>query len=181
MVNLLPQQLKNARKVRSIAYSVILVYVVIIIGLGLGAAAMATFNLTGQLTINDKTNRINALRSEAERKRELAAKAAFVEDRLQAEAQLKSPFDWDAILEAMASNTPVDVRLTVVNLNDSQGQAKLVLAGETSNRRSVILLRDKLESDNNFVSAVITNISDNSSEGGKKFNFNLEANVKPTS
>jgi len=181
MINLLPSEIKGQYRTKSVLYSLTLIYVIILVGLALGSAALATFNLTSRANISNKTETLAGLNEQAEKKQELILKAAFIEDRLKAESSQKSSPHWDAILASIASDTPANVQLTSININQDGSAFTLTLGGETNERRAIVLFKDKLEADQSFEKARINNITDSSTAEFKKYGFTITTEVKNAS
>lgn len=178
MLNLLPPEIKRQRRLKSLLYSTTLLYIIIVVLLGLGAAALLTWKTVLESTINERQARIDQLVTERQAKNKVIAQAAFVEDRVKNAAQFRETRHWEEILNEIAASTPTDTNLTTIAVTttaDKPDQLTLSISGGTTDRRSIVLFRDKLENAEHISSTTIQSLSESVTDGVKQFVFTLSA------
>mgnify|MGYP000713441410 CR=1 FL=1 len=177
MVNLLPPEIKNRYRVASRLYLITLCYFMLIVVMALSIAGLFTYNYRTQISLQNNQAELESLVSQRQREAEITTKAAFIEDRLKANAQYQEKVEWEDILAKLASATPTNVQLTNIQTDISAGTVNL--DGVTGDRRAIILFRDRLTQDKIFPGAEIKSIAEVAEETGKKFTFSLSLEVKP--
>lgn len=182
MLNLLPLEVKQQRRVKSQLYSVTLIYILVLVALTLGAIGLTTWGFIQQTEIDSKQERIAQLTSQRQTKNDVINKAAFIEDRLNSASQFTETRHWEDILNEVASSTPTDMTLAAITvaLSPETGQTSVTLGGATSDRRSIVLFRDKIESSEHFTNSTIQSLSESAGEGGKLFTFTLGSTYTDT-
>lgn len=177
MLNLLPPELKEQRRVKSLLYSTVLSYIVIAVVVGLGIAGIATWGFVQQGEIGNRESTIQQLASQRKSKESIISKASFVEDRLQASSGLIEKRQWEKILNEIATATPSDTTLSGIRVaNTTTGQTvDLSISGKTTDRRSIVLFRDKLEGVEAITKTTILSLAEEEADGKKIFSFALSA------
>lgn len=177
MLNLLPPEIKEQRITKSRLYSVVLGYIVIGAIIGLGLAGLATWNFLQQSQIATLESQIQQLSSQRRTKEALITKASFIEDRLKAAPTLQEKRKWEEILNEIAAATPTDTKLKTIRVatNQTGKSIDLTLGGTTSDRRSIVLFRDKLEEAATISKATILSLSETELNGVKSFTFSLSS------
>lgn len=177
MLNLLPPELKEQRRVKSLLYSTILGYIITAVAVGLGIAGFATWGFVQQSEIGNKEATIQQLASQRKSKESIITKASFIEDRLSASASLIEKRRWEIILNDIATATPTDTTLTGIRVaNATAGSTvDLSLSGKTTDRRSIVLFRDKLEGVEAISKTAILSLAEEEVDGKKIFSFSLSA------
>lgn len=181
MINLLPPEHKQKEATYSRLYALLGVYVLVVFLLGLGAAGLATYNLTTGSTINERQQTVDNLAVQRAAHKSETAKAAFIEDRIKQATTYSETRQWEAVLDAVAATVPSEIQLT--SIKASTGTSKvvsLVLAGQTTDRRSIVLFRQKLASDTKFTGASLQTITDATINGKSGFTFTIECSVAAT-
>lgn len=175
MLNLLPPELKEQRRVKSLLYSVTLGYIFAAVVVCLALAGLATWGFVQQSEIGNKESAIQQLASQRKSKEQVIAKASFIEDRLQASTTLVEKRKWEIILNMVAATTPSDTTLSAIRVANSQsGQTvDLSVTGKTTDRRSIVLFRDKLEAEEAVTKATILTLAEQVLNGQKIFSFTL--------
>lgn len=181
MLNLLPAEYKNRFRAQSAVYGLSLTYFIIAVVVVLGAAVLATLNLTQTVRNSDIQGQIDELKNQKQRSREIALQASFLEDRLAQAATYQETSRWDKVLDQVANVTPTDVRLTSlkVDINTTKG-GTLNIAGETADRRSIVLFKDKLISQKELTGVILQSITETKATSGKMFTFTIQAGIKPS-
>jgi len=177
MLNLLPPEIKQRQRTKSLFYSLTSIYVIILVLLGLGVAGLTTWKFVLQTEISSKQSRVDQLSSQRQGKKEVIAQAAFIEDRMKVAKQFQESRQWETMLNTVAEATPVDVELTKLALTTAESTKTLTLsvAGTTNNRRSIVLFRDKLATIENLSTVAIQSITEGPD---RQFIFSLEATYK---
>jgi Tfp pilus assembly protein PilN len=176
MLNLLPEETRQRRAVRSSLYSLASTYVAVIAVLVLGALALKTWTYVQQIEINSLRGQVEELGGRKSSSDEIIAKAAFVEDRLRSAKQFEETHQWEEALNAIATATPTDTVLIDVTLGliETDSKIAVTLGGVTTDRRSIVLFRDKLAQSPNFSQSAIRSIAESSEGEEKRFAFSLE-------
>jgi Tfp pilus assembly protein PilN len=177
MLNLLPPEIKEERTVKSRLYGLILGYITTAVVVGLGLAGLATWGFIQQSQIGQLESDIQQLASQRHSKEELINKASFVEDRLKTATTLQEKRKWEEVLNEIASATPTDTKLNSIHIANAQGgkAVDLAISGASSDRRSIVLFRDKLEEASKITKTTILSLSEGLTNGQKVFNFSLSA------
>jgi hypothetical protein len=177
MLNLLPPEIKEQRRVKSLLYSLTLGYIAVAVVIGLGLAGFATWGFVQQGEIGNRESTIQQLAGQRKSKEQIIAKASFVEDRLTASSTLVEKRKWEEILNLIATATPSDTTLGGIRVaNTPTGQTvDLSVSGKTSDRRSIVLFRDKLEAEDTVTKTTILSLSEEEANGQKLFSFALSA------
>ncbi len=177
MLNLLPPELKEQRRVKSLLYSSALTYVFIAVVVGLGIAGFATWGFVQQSEIGNRESTIQQLANQRKSKEDIIAKASFVEDRLLASSSLIEKRKWEEILNEIATATPSDTKLSGIRVgNTTNAQSvDISISGKTTDRRSIVLFRDKLEGVEAITKSTILTLAEEEAEGRKLFSFALSA------
>ncbi len=174
MLNLLPPEIKQQYRFKSRLYSLTLFYIVLVAALGLGAAVLTTYNMLQQSAVSEKQSKISSLQAQRKTKSTLLTKAAFIEDRYKVASQLQDKRQWTDIINRLASATPTGVQL--LNVKFTVGKTNdltVTLKGSTTDRRSIVLFRDKLEEDSHYEKTSIEAITEAGTETQKSFEFSL--------
>lgn len=181
MLNLLPPEIKEQRRVKSLLYSTIVAYVLIAVAIGLGLAGLATWSFVQQSEIGGLQSDIQNLSSQRRSKEAIISTASFVEDRLRAASSFQEKRRWELILDEVAAATPIDTTLSSTRFaTTTTGQTiDVSISGITSDRRSIVLFRDKLEEAETMTQTTILSISDLSDVTKKEFRFSLSATYTP--
>lgn len=177
MINLLPPEVKQRHIVSSRIYTLTLLYIVVLVILGLGAVALGTYNLTLGGTRSEREATLASLVAEKEKYSKLISQAAFVEDRLKTAKTYQETRKYEEVLDYVATSTPVDVQVTGINITVNE-KVSLTITGETRERRSVILFRDKLSQVTGLEPASVANITEGSDSKGKIFAFTITSTLK---
>ncbi len=177
MLNLLPPEIKQGRQVKSLLFNTIIVYVVIGAVIALVTGGLATWSFLQESEIGGKQSQIEQLSSQRRSKEELVSKASFIEDRVKSAGSLQEKRRWENILSDIASATPTDTALTTVRVATSTqpGNIDLTIGGTTTDRRSIVLYRDKLEAAEFISKTAILTLAESEIEGKKQFTFGLSA------
>lgn len=180
MINLLPPERKVAGHFYSRIYALSTVYLVVIVLLGLGAAGLATYNLTTGTTINEKQQTATELIAERNAHKKETVTAAFIEDRMKLASKYQDGQDWPNLLDQFDATVPTDVQLTSVKLaSDASKAVNFSVAGTTTDRRSIILFRQKIAGNPTFGSATLQNITDTKVGDKKAFAFTIQFSLNP--
>jgi Tfp pilus assembly protein PilN len=181
MINLLPPEHKQKEAIYSRLYALVGVYVLVVFLLGLGAAGLAGYNLTTGTTINDRQQKVDALAGQRAAHKSETTKAAFIEDRIKQAATYTETRQWETVLDAVAATVPSEIQLTSIKATTSTTKAvSLVLAGQTTDRRAIVLFRQKLASDKKFTGASLQTITDATVNSKSGFTFTIECAVAAT-
>jgi Tfp pilus assembly protein PilN len=178
MLNLLPPEYKERYKVYSRAYGVALVYFVILVLIGLSIVGIATYGFIQQGQISDKETQLASLNSQKATYNETAAKAAFIEDRLNSNAQYQDQQDWNSVLGSIAASTPSDVQLTSIKTAlINQTTPTVTVTGSTANRRSIVLFKDKLATASGIKAPTLQSMTEKTDGSSKTFDFTITMGV----
>lgn len=179
MLNLLPPEIRQRYQVRSKLFMFSSIYLVIIVGLVLGVLGLATYNQTRKGVIGELKAQVATFATERQRSEELVQKAAFIEDRLKSAATYQEKILWDEILTELANSTPTDITITTIHVDTKDNQPKINVSGTTKNRRSIILMRDKITDSPKFAGTILQTITDVTNISGEKsFTFSLETKLE---
>lgn len=181
MINLLPSEIKNHYKVNSKIFGITVIYLLILAGIGVGLAAIFSLNLIDKSTISERESKLSGLQSQTKQNDTLTTQAAFVESRVSSASQYLEKNQWDQVTNLIASSTPTNVQLTSMKIAiDATKQTTAVtIAGNSPDRRSVVLFKDKLSAQQGFSSPVIQSLSD-SKDGNGIFTFGIQFVYKAT-
>lgn len=176
MINLLPPEKKENHRVYSLAYLVALIYVIVGVAIFLGAAGLVTYNLTMGASNAAKESRLQDLEEEKTRNSDISAKAAFIDDRLKSQASYQDPTKWSELLNAVAASTPTTVTLKSVDIQQQAESKTTVIAvtGNSLDRRSALLFKDKLLENKNFAAVTIKSINEVGEGGTQTYDFSIE-------
>lgn len=182
MLNLLPPELKEQRRTKSMLYSTAVIYVLIAVVVGLIVAGLATWGFVQQSEISSLQTEIQGLSNQRKAKESIISTASFIEDRLKAAPTLQEKRKWELILDEIARATPTDIILTSIRVATSQADQSIDISvsGTTTDRRSIVLFRDKLESASTVTKTTILSLSDASTETKKEYSFSLSATYTET-
>lgn len=177
MLNLLPSEIKDRYRDKSRVYSLALAYIMLLVLTGLSAAGLATWNYIQQANISNKQGQMDQLRSEKQSKNELTIKAAFVEDRVKSVSQFRENQEWEAILDNVAAATPIGVQLDSmkVSIAKAVNSTTITLGGATTDRRTIVLFRDKLASLDYLSDVALQTLNESEAPSGKNFLFTIVA------
>lgn len=174
MLNLLPEEIKSRHKTRSKLYSLTVVYIVIAAVFVLGPLAVTTYSLVLGTEVADYQSKIEQVNGQIGRSSDVSQKLAFLENRVASAATFQEQRQWSSLLSAIAQATPTNVVLTGIRLEavtDAALPQTLTAAGTTSDRRAVLLFRDKLIEGKIFPTAAITSITETVIGNSKEFTF----------
>lgn len=177
MLNLLPPEIKTRRRVKSLMYGTVVTCVLVITLLGLTLAGLWTWNYIQQVKVSENQNKLDQLAGERKTKEAIIAQAALVEDRLKSGGTYQEKRQWERIFNDIASATPTDTTLTQIDVTSSTetGKTSLAIAGSSTDRRSIVLFRDKLDSNDKIVGVAIQSLAEGTDGGAKTFTFTLNA------
>lgn len=178
MLNLLPPEVKQSRRTTSLLYTTIVVYILIMAAVALGIGGLFAWTFVQQGEMSDKQAQIQQLTTQRNAKKELVTAASFIEDRLKSASSLQESRQWEKILADIAAATPTDTKLTGTRLaiqKDNPQIIELTLGGQTTDRRSIVLFRDKLEASEAISKTTILSLSESQADGGRIFTFSLSA------
>ncbi|MEX0594720.1 MAG: PilN domain-containing protein [Patescibacteria group bacterium] len=179
MLNLIPPEIKQRHKTRSKLYSITVIYIVIAALFILGPIALATYQFVQNSQITDKLSEIDSINAQIGQSKDVSDKLAFIESRVSGATSYQEQRSWDGYLKTIASSTPTTVQLTSITLDDGKIAAPMFkVAGKSSNRRSIVLFKDKLTTNELISAAVFENLSESSNESGKVFLFSLAITFK---
>lgn len=166
MINLLPPEIKDSRKLSSKVSGVIAAYVVIgaIIALLIAVATTYKFILDSQ--VMDRQSQLSSLETSAKAGNQLMSKAALVNDRLSSVAKYRDDIIWSDKLREIANSTPSDISLTEVKLDRASASSgiKIGVSGLATDRRSIVLFKDKLSANKAFSGVELTSVGEKSSD-----------------
>jgi len=181
MLNLLPPEIKDQRRIKSLLYSTFVTYIVVAVAIGLGLAGLVTWGLVQQSEITNRQGDIQQLASQRRAKEALISKASFIEDRLKAASSFQEKRQWELILDEIATATPTNTILTGIRVAKTEtDQIDLSISGTTTDRRSIVLFRDKLEASETVSKATILSLSETTVNDRKEFRFSLSASYTAT-
>lgn len=176
MLNLLPPERKENHRVYSLAYVIALFYIIAGVAIFLGAAGLATYNFTLSASNTSKEDRLQALEEEKTKNSEISNQAAFIEDRVNSQKTFQENTSWSQMLSSIASSTPTNITLNSLKSSaDPESKATTVtLSGSSTNRRSVLLFKDKLSSNDAYSSVIIDSIDEVGEGENQSFSFSIE-------
>lgn len=176
MINLLPPERKENHRVYSLAYLIALFYIIAGVTIFLGAVGLATYNLTISASNTSKEDRLRALEEEKTRNSEISNQSSFIEDRLKSQKSYQENTNWSQMLSAIAASTPTNITLSSIKSStDPESKVTTVaLAGNSTNRRSVLLFKDKLSANEAVSNAVIDSIDEIGEGNNQSFTFSIE-------
>src|SRR3989344_682901 len=176
MINLVPPEIKQRKGLKSLVYVVTLAYIVVASVLVLGLAGLATYNYTQKIYLGSQQAELDRLAAEKNKDKTLLSQAAFIQDRVKNAATYKALYDWNAVLDAIAQSTPTNTRLTSIKISgDATKPPTVAISGESADRRSIILFKDKLALTKPFDGAGITSLTESSSETNETYTFSISA------
>jgi len=176
MINLLPPERKENHRVYSLAYVIALFYIIAGVAIFLGAAGLATYNLTVSASNASKEERLQALEEEKTKNSEISNQASFIEDRLKSQKTYQENTSWSQMLTAIAASTPTNITLNSLKaqVDPVTKVTSITLAGSSTNRRSVLLFKDKLSANEAVSAAVIDSIDEVGEGNNQSFSFSIE-------
>ena len=178
MINLVPPEIKQRKGLKSLVYVVTLAYIVISSALVLGLAGLATYNYTQKIYLGSQQAEIERLAADKNKDKTLLSQAAFVQNRVKNAATYRSSYDWNLVLNAIAESTPSNTHLTSIKISsDATKPPTITLSGESTDRRSIILFKDKLATNKLIASAGITTLTESTSETNKTYTFSISVSI----
>lgn len=178
MINLVPPEIKQRKGLKSLVYVVTLSYFVISLVLVLGLAGLATYNYTQKIYLSSQQAELDRLAAEKNKDKSILSQAAFVQSRVKGATTYQSSNDWNQVLVSIAQSTPTNTRLTSVRIASADNKSPTVtISGESTDRRSVILFKDKLLITKPFSGAGITSLTESTSETNKTYTFSISVTV----
>ncbi|MEK7202418.1 MAG: PilN domain-containing protein [Patescibacteria group bacterium] len=178
MINLVPPEIKKRKGVRSLTYVVTLCYIVLTAVLLLGLAGLATYNYTQKIALGSQQAELDRLIAEKNQHKTILSQAALIQNRVKSAAGYQSAYDWNQILTAVASSTPTNVSLTSIKISSDQSKPPTVaITGTTVERRSIILLKDKLALTKPFSGTSISSITESTADNNKTYTFSMSVGI----
>lgn len=178
MINLVPPEIKKRKGVRSLTYVVTLCYIVLTVLLLLGLAGLATYNYTQKIALGSQQAELDRLIAEKNQHQTILSQAALIQNRVKSAAGYQSAYDWNQILTAVASSTPTNIRLTSIKIaSDAAKPPTVAITGETGERRSIILFKDKLALTKPFSGASIASITESTADNNKTYTFSMSVGI----
>lgn len=179
MINLVPSAVKRRQGVKSLVYVVLTVYFVLGAVVILGLAALKTYALINRTSLESQQSELNKIDSEMIRSKELTTKAAFVEQRLNSAAKYRTATDPSEILQAIATATPINSKLTIINITSPPDKGPTVtVSGFATERRSIVLFKDKLSATEPLANATISALNESDIAGVKTYTFSVTVFIK---
>lgn len=178
MINLLPPEIKNKERQASRVYSLISFYIIIGSIIALATAGVWTYRFILESQLTDKQGQLSSLESAAKSNSSVLDQAAFIKNRLEAEANYQDSTDWVALLDQIASDTPATIQLTNLHLDRSSSAFSLGINGLASSRRDIVLYKDKLNASSLYMNAEITAVNDRDNASAQPFSFTIQTSVK---
>jgi Tfp pilus assembly protein PilN len=178
MINLVPPEIKQRKGLKSLVYVVTLAYIVIASALVLGLAGLATYNYSQKIVLDGQQAELDRLAADKTKDKSLISQAAFVQDRVKNASTYKSSYDWNLVLDSIAQSTPTNTRLTSIKVTgDATKPPTIAISGESSDRRAIILFKDKLALTKPFNGAGITSLTESAAGTSKTYTFSINASV----
>lgn len=178
MINLVPPEIKQGKGLKSLVYAVSLVYFVLAAVLVLGLAGLATYNYTKKIALFDQQAELERLASEKNKDKTLQNQAAFIQNRVKNAVSYQSSYDWNQVLTSIAQSTPTNTRLTSIKVASVENKPPTIaVSGESADRRSVILFKDKLAATKPFDGVGITVLTESATETKKTYTFAISINI----
>ena len=180
MINLIPPELLQKRKSQSVAYKFITLYIVVFSAVALGVGGLFFYSTEIANQINDRNAELTNLKDQKQKASDVTKKAAFVEDRMKLATTSKEDKDWTALTETIGSVTPTDTQISALKITapkDATSPFAISITGNSKDRRSIILFRDKLSSTKGFTDSFLTSIADKV-DLNNLYVFNLTVNYK---
>lgn len=175
MLNLLPPEIKSQHGVRSKLYTITVLYIVLAGIFVLGPIAVATFNFIQASQVSDYQSQISQIKSQIGQTKDINDKLAFIESRVSGADQFQEQRDWPDYLDIIAKATPPAIVITGLRLEDGAVDKPIfAVTGRSTDRRSVILFKDKLALNEQITQAVFDSISETVVEDSKIFNFSMK-------
>lgn len=176
MINLLPKEIKQKYQVTSKVYGLAGIYILVLVIIGLGAAGLETYNYIQQTNLSQKQAELASLNSTQLKSSDLAKEAAFIDNRLTAQATFQDSRSWDTLVNTVATDTPSGVQLTDIKFTTTP-TLSLAITGQVTDQRQAILFEQKLASDKAFTSAQITSMSGSTSGKIVTYSFAITAGI----
>jgi len=189
MINLVPPEIRQRKNLKSLAYIITTTYVLILSVLALSWAGLSTYNYTQKVYLGNQQSEIDRLDAEKNKDRVLQSQAALIQNRLNNAATYQSSHDWEQVLDAIAESTPTTTSLTSIKAAVVVNKPPTVtVTGQSPDRRSIILFKDRLAVTNPFESVSITALTDtttaNNDASSKSptsgFTFTISINIGKT-
>lgn len=178
MINLIPPEIKQLKGLKSVIYVATLSYFILASILVLGLAGLATYTYTQKIALGDQRAELDRLTAEKDKVKPLLSEAAFVQNRVKSAATYKSGSDWNIVLDSIARSTPTNTRLTSIKLTGDESKPPTVtIGGESVDRRSIILFKDKLALTKPFTSASLTALNESATKDTKAFTFSISVSI----
>lgn len=178
MINLLPKEIKVKRQISHKVNGVITLYIFAIILLALGIAGIFLYNVSLKVEIDNKNQQLSDISKDKSENQDLISKASFIEDRVNSSKNYLETIKWEDALNQIASSTPSDIQLTEIKITLETTKPSVIgINGKTTERRSIILFKEKLAELPFFTGLKLTNISDSDSAGKQEFTFTIQSNI----
>lgn len=178
MINLVPPEIKKLKGVRSLGFVLTLGYIVVTSALLLGLAGLTTYNYTQKIALGSQQAELDRLVAEKNKNKTIIDQAALIQSRVKSVANYRSAYDWNQVLMAIASGTPTNIRLTSVKISsDADKPPTVAINGETGERRSIILFKDKLAQTKPFSGASISSITESTADDNKTYTFSMSVGI----
>ena len=174
MINLVPPEIKLQKGLKSLVYVVTLTYIVLASVLVLGLAGLATYNYTQKIALGSQQAELDRLEATKNQDKTILGQAAFIQSRVKNAATYQSSSDWNKVLTAIAESTPTNTRLTSVKItSDAAKSPTIAISGESTDRRSIILFKDKLAITKPFGGATITGLTKSATKDSDSYTFSI--------
>lgn len=178
MINLVPPEIKQRKGLKSLVYVVTLAYIFISSALVLGIAGLATYNYTQRIYLGSQQAEIERLSAERNKDKALIGQAAFVQSRVKNASTYRSGYDWNLVLNAIAESTPSNTQLTSIKISsDTTKPPTTTMSGKSTDRRSIILFKDKLATSKLIANSSITSLTESASETDKTYTFSINVSI----
>ena len=178
MINLVPPEIKQGKGLKSLVYAVSLVYFVLAAVLLLALAGLATYNYTQKIALSGQQTELDRLTAAKNKDKTLQNQAAFIQNRVKNATSYQSSYDWNQVLAAIAQSTPTSTRLTSIKVAaDADKPPTVTMTGETGERRSIVLFKDKLALTKPFSGASISSITESTTDNIKTYTFSMSVGI----
>ncbi|MDP3992987.1 MAG: PilN domain-containing protein [bacterium] len=178
MINLVPPEIKKLKGVRSLGFVLTLGYIVVTAALLLGLAGLVTYNYTQKIALGSEQAELDRLVAEKSKNKTIVDQAALIQNRVKSVANYKDAYDWNQVLVAVANSTPTNIRLTSIKVSsDADKPPTVTMTGETGERRSIVLFKDKLALTKPFSGASISSITESTAENNKTYTFSMSVGI----
>lgn len=174
MLNLLPPEIKSRHRTRSRLYSITVFYIIVAAIFVLGPIAAITYNFVQSSNVADIESEISQIKSQIGKSQDINNKLAFIENRVSGVTQFKEQKDWNDYLKAISSTIPSPVIVSSIKLESGpEAGPTFTVIGNSGDRRSIILYRDKLLEDKTITQVTFTTLTEIIELGSKSFAFSL--------